>query len=234
MNSLSSEIISIWRLNVATNVKIKILWHQIVLCVLCCSLHYGGYVFNCDGSRVCVDCELSWDRFQPLYNINLVCYWSTAVCFCSFHVTNYVKKKIKSVPETSFTCRPNFDTTVLSSDQLRVFKDRFKVSIDAHFHALLPSFLSEKETSSFYCTTMRAYVHYSRFASFDRLSRNMVEQRANAMLFNVVRSAITVRPSRALVRQLLHVFWGSDTEYGNWPWNNMRRVFKVMFRCDVK
>jgi len=58
MNSSLSEIISIWRLNVATNVKIKILWHQIVLCVVCCVLCYGGYVFNCDGSRVCVNCNL--------------------------------------------------------------------------------------------------------------------------------------------------------------------------------
>jgi len=116
---------------------------------------------------------------------------------------------------------------MLSTDQL--FSDTLNVSIDAHFHAPLPSFLTEQETSSFYYTTMRSHVRVSRFASFDRLSRNLVEQLANAMLFNVVRSVITVRPSRALVRQVLHVFWGSETEYGN-----MRRVFKVMFQCDVK
>jgi len=121
---------------------------------------------------------------------------------------------------------------MLSSDQL--FKDTFRVSVDAHFHAVLPIFFSEKETSSFYYTTFLVHIRVSRFASFDRLSRNLVEQRANAMFFNVVRSVITVRPSRALVRQLLHVFWCSETEYGNGPWNNMRRVFNVMFQCDVK
>jgi hypothetical protein len=121
---------------------------------------------------------------------------------------------------------------MLGSDQL--FSDTFRVSIDVRFHAPLPSFLSEMKTSSFYYTTMRAHVHVSRFASFDRLSQNLFEQYTNAMLLNVVRSVITVRPSRVLMRQLLHVFWGSETEYGNRPWNNMRRVFNIMFQCDVK
>jgi hypothetical protein len=170
VDSSLSEIISIWLLNVATNVKFKLLWYQMVLCAVFCFV-MGVYLIEMGWELMLIVRHAGKD-YDHCTVFNLVCYSSTVFCSCSWHVTIMWRKKLSRFPERHVCLG-----LLLAQDNAQwwsAIQRNIQCISRCTFSSFLGLIFFLKRKQAVY--SIPPCAHVSTFCIIWPLSRNLVEQ----------------------------------------------------------